>query len=688
MPGLFTRIKNWIQDEKLLYSDLNAEINNLITKAEAQYQKGHSDNVTQMQLTEDPGDLSSEVTGTTISVSDEIERMRYVIQRMLGKTYWYQPASTTIEELNSTLEALAVNPGSRIVSGRTRSATDSFPIYLTPGGGSNQTCALKGFTTNFSAYIDGALQTISTDVVKSGMSLAPSTNNTCLVNDATLTGQAASKSAGESDADFPVITIGTVGSEISVLVGKYAAFKKGTEYFVAYVNSATELKHARRGYFFDDTDAPITRAALTNGDTITLCRLHWVFLINDGTLATTTGQPAISSDEPTSPANGDYWWDIQNKTWKTYNGSAFVAANAILIGFAVTDTAGCVAARSLNFHAAYADTNTIKLEKYDNATVRSSVRDAVLSVAGTLHSWAHGYPSWSMVTDLEAGLTEGSSRDYFFYVTENGDLQIAEERPYDRRADLYGWYHPYHNWRCVGRAANDGSSNLGTAYDIAPAIRSKMFTSSGSWVCPPGVYTAMVSARGGSGGGAGGRSNWAMAGGGGGGCKSVARFIQVTPGEVINITIGAAGAGGGLGSAGGSGGTTTVGSYLSCPGASGGSPSDGATDGGSGGAGRPAYGGKGSGANGTGTVGTDGGNNESGNGGATGLYDGGGGGGGGAGDGNGGAGGNGGIYPGTNATAGSAGTNGGGGGGGGGGSQTTAGAAGGAGSAGYAFIAW
>jgi len=112
------------------------------------------------------------------------------------------------------------------------------------------------------------------------------------------------------------------------------------------------------------------------------------------------------------------------------------------------------------------------------------------------------------------------------------------------------------------------------------------FTSSGSFPVPAGVTTLYVSGcAGGAGGGGGGSNNTSNASGGGGGGGGAGQNVirqafAVTPGQVIPITIGAAGVGGAGGTqgnndaAGGTpGGNTVIGSLLTLTGA--GAPSGG-----------------------------------------------------------------------------------------------------------------
>ena len=108
-------------------------------------------------------------------------------------------------------------------------------------------------------------------------------------------------------------------------------------------------------------------------------------------------------------------------------------------------------------------------------------------------------------------------------------------------------------------------------------------TATGNWVVPAGIFLVDVELWGGGGGGGGSGSGGGTSGGGGAGGYARGTF-QVTPGQVIACTIGAAGSGSGPGGSGGSGGTTSFGAMMSATGGGGGAlnPSG---NGGNGGAG-------------------------------------------------------------------------------------------------------
>lgn len=189
-------------------------------------------------------------------------------------------------------------------------------------------------------------------------------------------------------------------------------------------------------------------------------KLTYIYAKTDGTLTVAYTNPSYGKDEPTSPAVGDYWFDTDNETWKTYNGTSFTSAGATLVGYCLQDTSATVAARSFEFFQNYDSDNTIEILAESNSQVKSRRVGAKANVWGVAVRFDQGLTTWDMTLDLESGVTEAASTYYYFYVTEEGDKIISDKKPHDRREDLEGWYHPHHSWRCVGWAFNNASSNL------------------------------------------------------------------------------------------------------------------------------------------------------------------------------------------------------------------------------------
>ena len=457
MPGaLFSRVKTWVTTEDVTYSDLNAEFDNILQNLVPLMLDDYSTNTAQMQVTTDPGEVGTESLATTLG--GEFARLRHILREITGEDEWYEsPVSSLAGLANAIGTGLTDN---RLVSGKIRTAgSNSQPIFLNANGAA-KTVAVKGATTNFIYYVDGIEYTISTDVTLTGLTAAPSSNNTCLINDAVAAGQYWTKNFGEDGTE---ITIDTAGSEITALIGKFAAFKlvgAGTEYFIAYVKSSTQLTRAYRGYFFDSSDAPVTRTTYTNNDTITLMKMTWVFAKTDGTLTATYTNPIYSKDEPSSPAIGDYWYDIDDNTWKVYGVGSYSAANATLVGMCIQDGTNTVAARSFEFFAGYDDFNTNELIYSAATQVKSNHQGAVTSVWGTTIKADNNIRTWDITLDLDSGVSESASTYYYCYLTNFGDVIISTVKPFDRREDLQGYYHPHSSWRCLGQFFNNSSQDI------------------------------------------------------------------------------------------------------------------------------------------------------------------------------------------------------------------------------------
>lgn len=453
MGATFPRVKDF-GDEILTQADLDAEFNNILNNFTPAGMDDYSASVAQMKLQTSPGSPATE--SLAVSFAGEIERIRFVLAQIKGTPFWYSPINNSLDTINDALEtALAPN---RIESGKMR-ADSSQPIFLRPNGAA-LTVAVMGATTPLVAVIDDAVINVTTDLVSSALVAAPAANNTALVNDAGVDDSEHTKFLGEFRTS---LIIDAAGTEITNRVSQLAGFKINNgvtnEYFIARIKSSTELTEVRRGFFFDSADAPLPRLAIADNDVITFLKLAYIFLKTDGTLTASYDEPIYSGTEPTSPASGQYWFDTANTTWKRFDGAAFVAADAILIGHALSTSAATVAARSLDFAKSFSDDNTLSIEKFDNAQVRVKDKDALLSVYGIGLRFGSYLPRWDMALNLDSGVAETADTLYYFYITEDGVAKISNLCPMER-PELKGLYHPFQTWRCVGQAFNNASSNL------------------------------------------------------------------------------------------------------------------------------------------------------------------------------------------------------------------------------------
>jgi hypothetical protein len=172
----------------------------------------------------------------------------------------------------------------------------------------------------------------------------------------------------------------------------------------------------------------------------------------------------------------------------------------------------------------------------------------------------------------------GTTTPTFTKTTAIGDVNNTNPVILDARGEAAIWLDEAIVYRFVLKTATDVTIWTGDGISgfLTPATKGQLrFTADGSFNVPAGVTKMWVSGiAGGGGGGGGGSNNLAnsIGGGGGGGGAGQAAFkkvMNVTPGEVIPITIGLGGAGGAGGTAGnddavdGSNGTDTIiGTYL------------------------------------------------------------------------------------------------------------------------------
>jgi len=496
----FARLKNWLQYENITSQDLNAEFNNIVQKAgadtlsSANSTNGTAPTVAAMQTQLNPGGLGTEVLALT--TQQDIQQLRYEIAAITGNPYWYQAPAESIASIAAALQSLFTLPPSRIISGRVDANGE--PMFLTPGGVTDSV-TLKATTTPFVAFINGVQVTFAADITLSGITVAPAINNTALVNDASLVGQQSSAIQGEYGT---YITIDTIGANITALNGKYAAFRVGTEYFVAEVDITNNvLKNCIRGAGFNQTDVWQARTVISNNDTITLMNLAWVFATFNASvdgLDIVYNKPNFAVVQPLSPAIGDYWYDVLNTTWKKYNGVSFVAVQAVLIGYCIVDTVNVVSARSFDFFKSYNDLNTIELEFLSTTQVRATRLDQEVSVYGVTYPFQVTQPIWNVTTTLDTGVVLVANFTYYTYVTNTGDLKTSDVAPRESKYYLLGQYHPAKPWRCIGTFSTDAGSLItavsvsigpqGITRPLLSPVGQKLTSSSGAFTTSSAVF--------------------------------------------------------------------------------------------------------------------------------------------------------------------------------------------------------
>jgi hypothetical protein len=100
MGATFTRVKTWVA-EILKFADLNAEFDNILNNLTPAGIDDQSSNAAAMQGVADP--YPAGVLSLPTSLAGELQRLRYVIVGITGKTYWYEDPDTTIAVLKDIL---------------------------------------------------------------------------------------------------------------------------------------------------------------------------------------------------------------------------------------------------------------------------------------------------------------------------------------------------------------------------------------------------------------------------------------------------------------------------------------------------------------------------------------------------------------------------------------------------------
>jgi hypothetical protein len=136
----------------------------------------------------------------------------------------------------------------------------------------------------------------------------------------------------------------------------------------------------------------------------------------------------------------------------------------------IQNTTACIGARCADSFAAFNELNSMSIAKSTDSIVKATEVGATVNVAGTSLYYGHELPLWNITTDMAAAAdmfdaAEQADRFYYLYLKKNGDTVISDIFPYCRR-ELFGWYHPYNVWRCVGVMYNDSSSNIQSASSV------------------------------------------------------------------------------------------------------------------------------------------------------------------------------------------------------------------------------
>ena len=323
------------------------------------------------------------------------------------------------------LSGTAINSGAALA--------DGYPAFLSALG---DTVQVLGSSTPLSGVIDGAGFLLSVDLTSPTLTLAPSSNNACVINDALFTGNQASKTVGEFGY---WITITTIGSAITALNGKVAAFQYVGEIFLATVDTSNNrLIPIYRGI------AGTVQGTLTNGGVITLLHAAWIFLGNDMlTINPVYDYPTWSVTAPAGPTLNDHWWDTANLTWKTWNGAAWIISNEVFLGMAICNTSGCTGVEPEDFNIVW--DGTIGFKEIYAATTNIAIKGPIVYSAA-------GYQV-NISTDQNLIYSSATPSWVYIYGDKWGNLEAVTTPPRNNKKRK-GYYLPGSYKRLIGIAYN------------------------------------------------------------------------------------------------------------------------------------------------------------------------------------------------------------------------------------------
>jgi hypothetical protein len=393
---------------------------------------------------------------------------KFVLTDSDDVTIWTQD-NIVIRDFGTEIDAIEVSIAesevstlapNRLISGE-NSDNSSAPRFLLPVASNNQVKILAT-STDLVYSVEGTQYTLDSDTVASGLLSPPTSNNTADINDSVVSEQDYVKTLGMFGTSIP---IDNIGSEITSLNGKLAAFKiegSDVEYIIARVDSTnSRLIEVVRGCFYDSNGNLTVSKAFADDDTVTLMKLTWIYLNTSGQMIVSYNEPFYSTTQPSSPTDGDMWYDLTNKKWKRFNSTAFADASVTFLGTCIQDENDVtVGARPEFFHASYNEDNSISLEYVSATQVRSRENNNCINVNGFSYVLKDSFITWDITSHLESGESEDSDLTFFCYLDEGGDPKMSTKPPIELEGRLKGSYHPSEMWRYVGSIYNDENDDF------------------------------------------------------------------------------------------------------------------------------------------------------------------------------------------------------------------------------------
>src|SRR3990167_9493610 len=143
-----TAFKTYALNEILGSADINSSFSRVVTANVATCTVGYSASVTQMRITTDPYPSSTESLAST--VADELARLRYQLNAIVGKTYWYQTADNALAKDVSKHWGATFTKYTEIADPATPATNNELALYAKDDGAGVTVLAYKDSAGNVS----------------------------------------------------------------------------------------------------------------------------------------------------------------------------------------------------------------------------------------------------------------------------------------------------------------------------------------------------------------------------------------------------------------------------------------------------------------------------------------------------------------------------------------------------------
>lgn len=352
----------------------------------------------------------------------------------------------------------------QIQSGKETAASGAPDFLSAAGVGNGLTADIAAATTSLVMLINNAEVSLTADQQYTGLTAAPSTNNTMLVNDTAISGSDDELTRGEI-GNVP-IAFDTVGSEIDTREGEVHAFlTANSEVVLARIGTITagagNIYPLKRGW------AGTSRAAVANNDSWTLLQINTLLVKDDALTFVSSDEYPTSVD--TSPALGNtgrIYFERSTRN-QTYDDGTTVSSEYIVIGYAIADDTDCLWVEHFDFDLSWSKIIDVDYEIFDTTTIR--IRRGSLLGIKSLSFEVFDDIDLDTTTDLDSGESLTASKDLFIYAKPDGNFTLSHvvPRPFDYFKG--GRYHPLDYYRYVGSVEINASSEADYKATVVPS---------------------------------------------------------------------------------------------------------------------------------------------------------------------------------------------------------------------------